>query len=211
MHRFRLLWLTFLFVIVALRFGYSESLVDQKAHAEIEKLKADAHAQEANIAKLNIETQAKKVEIEKMQQEILKLRSENKFGEYLKWFFAALGLAVPFCITAWQSNRDAKVQAQLKAIETAMASKSSQGVKNRLKILKQAMPKLLKDIPDQISLQGLGFASYKERFLKLVELIAENPESKLLTVEAYRALFNEGDNLNDKLDRLAATYKIKNQ
>ncbi len=200
------------FVLIASCFGGGESLTDQKTRAEIEKLKSDARAQELTITKLNIEVDAKKAEILKIQQETKKLESENsnfQIGEYIKWFFGALGLALPFCIAAWQSNKEARVQAQLKAIETAMASKSSQGVKNRLKVLKRAMPKLLKDIPEEIELEGLGFASYKERFLKLIELISENPESKLLAVEAYKALLTEGNKIDQKLESLANKYRTE--
>jgi hypothetical protein len=90
-----------------------------------------------------------------------------------------------------------------------MASKSSQGVKNRLKVLKRAMLKLLKDIPEEVELEGLGFASYKERFLKLIELISENPESKPLAVEAYKALLTEGNKIDQKLENLANKYRTE--
>jgi hypothetical protein len=70
------------------------------------------------------------------------------------------------------------------------------------------MPELLKDMPEELNLKGIGFASYKERFFKLVQLIAENPDAKLLIVEAYRVLLPEGSTrLDARLDSLAAKYQ----
>src|ERR1700733_7999497 len=103
-------------------------------------------------------------------------------------------------------REDAMAEAQLKAIEIAMGSPSSGGVKNRLRGMKRTMPEGFAKIPDDLDFEDLGFASYRERFLKLVQLIAEHPDSKLLAVEAYRALLSEGNNINSRLDALAARY-----
>jgi hypothetical protein len=204
--------------VLAAQEGKAPSLADQQLQAQIEKLKAETKAQEATIEKLQAET--RKLELE---------GRSFRLEELLKWLFGAAGLTIPFLLAMSQLSKqsanqletiqiqarldrekeqaNAEAQAQLKALEIAMGSPTSGGVKNRLLVMKQVMPQSLKNIPEKLDFNDLGFASYRERFLKLIQFIAEHPESRLLAVEAYRALLNEGDNVNARLDTLAARYK----
>lgn len=200
----------------------TQSLANQKLQAEVEKLRAETAAQKAAIARLSLEEEIRSAEAEKFRAEARKLSSEADFfkaGEYFKWFFGALGLALPLFGAAWQlkkqaqnqidaQSEQAQVQAQLKAIEIAMGSPTSAGVKNRLVLLKRAIPDLLREVPADLNLKDIGFASYKQRFFKLIELIGQHPDSKLLIIEAYQALLPERDaNIDGRLASLAAQYR----
>jgi hypothetical protein len=210
----------------------TKSLADQKVEAEIEMLKAETKVQEATLEKVRLDYEAQKAQTNKLAAETRKLELEShtfRAEELLKWLLGAAGLTIPFVLAMWQLAKQsanqleaqakqadlergkireqAKLEAQLKAIEIAMSSPTSGGVKNRLQVMKKIMPDWFVNVPDKLDFENLGFASYRERFLKLIQLIAEHPESKLLAVEAYRALLTEGDKINSKLDALAARYK----
>jgi hypothetical protein len=94
-----------------------------------------------------------------------------------------------------QQNRS-KVDALIKAAELAMDAPTTGMMRSRSKILSALLNDLVPDFGKklgELDFEKYGFASHRDRFISLLQNIANNPENALLLTESYDILFPQDD------------------
>ncbi|HKV95376.1 MAG TPA: hypothetical protein VJW20_22715 [Candidatus Angelobacter sp.] len=142
-------------------------------------------------------------EIEKLKAETAKLQKSEipDLWKFLAGIFATV--TIPLLLASWQIHTQRKAQqtraevdARLKAAEIAMNSQSTGLVRSKAAIIAALLTDLIPNFGT--TLKGLdykkiGYASYRERFLKLLDAISANPDHAELIVKAYNQLFPADD------------------
>src|SRR4029077_21075359 len=152
-------------------------------------------------------------EIEKLKAETASLK-KSQVPDFWKFLLGVLAtVTAPLLLASWQifaqrraQQARAEVDARLKAAEIAMNSPSTGQVRAKAAVLTALLADLIPNFASplrDLDYKKVGFASYRERFLKLLEAISANPDKAHIIVQCYNELFPADDkNSNGKISTL---------
>jgi hypothetical protein len=107
----------------------------------------------------------------------------------------------------------AEVDARLKAAEIAMSSASTGQVRAKSAVLSALLTDLIPNFGIKLrdlDYKKVGFASYRERFLKLLEAISADPDHAELITHCYNQLFPADDkNSSGKVSNLLQSLESR--
>lgn len=178
-----------------------------------------------------LENQRTSAEIDKLTAERNKLHAEADYYRNAHWFslaqntIAFIAILIPVIIairqigaqkTAQQDRAQteiellslkAKVDASLKAAEIAMNAPTTGQVRARAEILSALLQDLVPDFGNKLKdldYSRIGFASYRARFLSLLEAVSSHPENAAFIVDVFEKLFPEDDkNSHGRIEALS--------
>ena len=171
------------------------------------------------VERVKAETQMLHAESDKLQAEAASLR-RPAFESLLPSLIGFGAILTSVIVGLWQlhqqrlmQNERAKVDTSLKAVEIVMNSPSSSQVHARAKIIKVLFCDLIPDFEahlNEVDWHSIGYASYRARFLNLLDDIAGKPQDALLIAEAYNILFPEDHKLGHQIADLITMLKERN-
>jgi hypothetical protein len=165
-------------------------------------------------------------EVQKDIAEAKKLDAETASLKITPWIGLAqntvgfLAILIPVLLGVQQLRAQrtaleerAKVDASLKAAEIAMNAPTTGQVRSRAQVLSVLLKDFVPDFGaqlDTLDFEKIGFASYRVRFLSLLEAIASHPEKALLLAETYQTLFpGDDENSRGRITELIMSLKGK--